>query len=84
MQTLPVFHRYTSPLKREPWWVRTPLWPSSFKETKCFSPLTLKLSILWWASVTERWRARPQTARCLEGSVTLFISPFARGYSGPV
>ena len=37
------------------------LWPSSFKETKCFSPLIRKKIILWGASLTERWRARPQT-----------------------
>ena len=34
--------------------VQTPLWPSSFKETKCFSLLTRKDSIVWGASVTER------------------------------
>ena len=33
---------------------RTPLWNSSFKETKCFSPLIRKDSVLWGASVTER------------------------------
>ena len=44
-------------------------------------------SILWGTSVTERWHARPQTARalisnllCLEGSV---ISPSSGGYPGP-
>ena len=35
--------------------VRAPLWPIS-------STFTRKDSILWRASVTERWRARPQTA----------------------
>ena len=47
------------------------------------SPLTGKDLILWGASVTERWRARPQTARtrilCLE-----VISPSSGGYLGPV
>ena len=43
--------------------VCAPLWPSSFKETNVSCPLTRKDSILWGASVTERQRARPQTAR---------------------
>ena len=43
--------------------VRTSLWHSSFKEKNVSSPLTRKDSILWGASVTKRWRARPQTAR---------------------
>ena len=43
--------------------VRIPLWPSNLKETKYFSPLTCNHSILWGASVTEKYRARPQTAK---------------------
>ena len=44
--------------------VRTTLWLSSFKETKdVSSPLTRKDSILWVASVTEKWSVQPQTAR---------------------
>ena len=34
--------------------VRTPLWPSRFKEKSVSSPFTRKYSILWEASVTER------------------------------
>ena len=36
--------------------VRTPFWPSGFKETKLLfsSPLTREYSVLWGASVTER------------------------------
>ena len=51
------------------------------------SPLTREDLILWGASVTERGRARPRTARarlsnlCLEGSV---ISPSFGGSLGPV
>ena len=33
------------------------------KKQDVSSPLTRKDSILWGASVTERWRTRPQTAR---------------------
>ena len=33
------------------------------KETKCFFPIHVWNSVLWGASVTERLRARPQTAR---------------------
>ena len=39
------------------------LWPPSLKETKWFFSAHPKDSILWRASLTERWRARPQTAR---------------------
>ena len=42
--------------------VRNPLWPSSFIKKKFSSPHTRKYSILWGASVTEKLRARPQTA----------------------
>ena len=37
--------------------------PSSFIETECFSPLIRNDSMLWGTPVTDRWRARPQTAR---------------------
>ena len=33
------------------------------KETKMFLPHPRVNSVLWGASVTERWRARPQTTR---------------------
>ena len=42
-------------------WFRAPLWRLSFKEKNVSSPLTPKDSILWGASVTGRWCARPQT-----------------------
>ena len=43
-------------LKLPAWKVgdRTPLWPLSFKETKCFFPATRNNSILRGTSVTER------------------------------
>ena len=56
-------------------WVKLPAWkvghreyePHSvlpvLKKQNVSSPLTRKDSILWGASVSERWRARPQTAR---------------------
>ena len=34
-----------------------------WKKQKCFFPIHMWKSVLWGASVTERWRARPQTAR---------------------
>ena len=40
--------------------VQSPLWSSSFKETKCFFPAH---AWRFWASVAEKYRARPQTAR---------------------
>ena len=40
-----------------------PLWHPNSKEQNVSSPLTCKDSIFWGASVTERYRARPQTAR---------------------
>ena len=43
---------------------RTPL-VLNFKETKCYTRLTREDSILWGSPVTDRLRARPQTARYL-------------------
>ena len=74
-------------------WVKLPAWkvghrgyePHSVlpvsKKQNVSSPLTRKDSILWGASVSERWRAQPQTARARisnpvsGGSVISFISP---------
>ena len=42
---------------------RPPLWHSGFKVTNVPSPLTRRYSVLWGASVTERWPAPPQTVR---------------------
>ena len=56
-------------------WLKLPAWkvgdhglePYSglqvLKKQNVSSPLTHNDSILWGISVTERWRARPQTAR---------------------
>ena len=33
------------------------------RNKKCFFPIHVWNSVLWGASVTEKWRARPQTAR---------------------
>ena len=79
----------TACLERRRSWARTPL-ALSFKEIKCYTRLTREDSILWGSPVTERLRARPQTARYLisnpviEDSVISFVSPFLEGSSGPV
>ena len=53
--------------------LRTPLWPSSLEETNVSSPLPRKSLILWGASVTGRYRARPLTTRGRIVSVESYV-----------
>ena len=70
-------------------WVRAPLWPSNFKEIKCFFPAhSQRFTIV--RSLCDRevaWSASDPGLKfrilCLERSVISFISPSSGGFHGP-
>ena len=72
-------HNHWPCLKSQRSRARPPLWYSSCKETNVSSPIIRNYSVLWGASVTERYRARPQSANarlgesCLSGGQCYII-----------